>query len=95
MVNDAVASIRTQRVPLRSSQPAACERVMFFTLTLPVARSFIVTVSVQVAPCLIPQTGNRGKKLRNDPTIGDTAYFVGGQGTDRAPVATVVELKGG
>ncbi|MFL6244268.1 MAG: hypothetical protein ACJ73V_14740, partial [Acidimicrobiia bacterium] len=28
-------------------------------------------------------------------TIGDTAYFVGGQGTDRALLATVVELKGG
>ncbi len=28
-------------------------------------------------------------------SIGDTAYLVGGQGTDRAPVATVVELRGG
>ena len=28
-------------------------------------------------------------------TIGDSAYLVGGQGTDRAPVATVFELKVG
>jgi hypothetical protein len=28
-------------------------------------------------------------------TVGASAYFVGGQGTDRAPVATVVELKAG
>src|SRR3954452_17542113 len=74
MVNDGATSIRTLRAPLRSSQPAACERVMLFTLTLPVARSFIVTVSVHVAPCVTPAAGSRGKKLRNDPTIGDTAW---------------------
>jgi hypothetical protein len=28
-------------------------------------------------------------------TIGGTAYLVGGQGTDRAPVATVVALTAG
>ena len=43
---------------------------MLVTVTLPAARSFSVTVSVQVAPTVRPLGGNRGKKFLNEPTTG-------------------------
>src|SRR5437764_7302655 len=39
---------------------------MLVTATFPIARSFDVTVSVQVAPSVAPVVGKRGKKLRNE-----------------------------
>src|SRR2546426_10740094 len=64
---------RIVRTPLRSSHAAACERLMLVTVTLPAARSFSVVVSDHIAPSVAPDAGSRGKKFRNDPTIGDSA----------------------
>ena len=47
---------------------------MLLTVTLPAARSLIDRVSVQVTPRLNPDAGSRGKKFRNDPTMGDSDW---------------------
>src|ERR1041384_7625327 len=70
IVKSDVTSTRNARLPLRSSQAAACERLTLFTVTDPAARSFSLVVSVQLVPSVTPAGGRRGKKFLKEPTTG-------------------------